>query len=437
MTNKASEHPQDPWSTMGRVAALRTAFPQGFTVLTFPPLGMFQQQADSLETIERWYRCLADAIATFTTTGTPFYDPKRVVHFPSEMPFSNFLAPDPCVALSEQHHTLCSQVRRGVSLAEADRRPESQQALREATGILQNLITTLHDLAGKQRGRKIPATSSPIHVGDLLAQHIRNHRLWVDRYQEHLTRILEYGVVDWEYVREAGDFVNCALGHALIRHDGILQPIRHREEFHKLNDLHKHFHATLAVDIEVASALRFRGLTPGEFDHLRRMVVARRGAVRQLSRELIDQMAAAFDRLLHHPGDPVATQSTELLPLPTLTQTHLAENILGWQNRILGFVNRPFDIGIDGLLLHTTCPTGKRIHTAIGDPMRFKAYEQPLLAMERLHMQAHATATIVVALVRAGQTIEARTMTATLEQDVARLIAFIRKTGEIIGVVDA
>ncbi|MEO5371233.1 MAG: hypothetical protein H7833_14265 [Magnetococcus sp. DMHC-1] len=433
MANVTSEKSRDPWQAMGRMAAFRNDFTQSFSVLTFPPMEMFLQPVDGLEAVLRWYQCLETALMEFQKSGTPFFDERKIVRFPLDMPFSGFFAVDGIAALSQRHHDICSQVRMGtLSLEQGKQNPETGQLLRHACTTIRNQMQAIRDLM-KNRAPLPPTEHSPVHIGSLLASHIQAHRQWLERYQEHMLKVLEHGALRWEYAKKAGDFITCTLGQAFSRHDGIFWPILHLEPVHKLNDAHKHFHASLAVEVEVINALRSRGLTPVELDKLRKMILARRDGIRRMSRELIDLMPSAFDLILNRATDqPIPTR---MATLPPITYSQMVAGIQNWGNRIRKFVEDPHDPGISQILLHTECPTGQRIHQAMADPVRLKTYENPLQAMESVHLQTHITATVVVVLTWAGYTDEARTMLSTLQRDERRLIEFIQKTGDIIGVM--
>ncbi|MBF0419519.1 MAG: CZB domain-containing protein [Magnetococcales bacterium] len=397
-----------------------------FPVLTFPDPSMFEMPTMTFATMVRWYDWFLGRLLAWRNEDKVFYDPMRLACFPSMMPFEQVvsLAQD-CAILRRKHNDMCSGIRRSVVQRQLDDASSWRDTLDGALEIVQRIKRLLQarDVAPRSGG-----------IGDLqpeVARFAKAHAHWVEQFREYLGQLLDRGVFDWKGHRFAGDFHGCTLGRELYRRNGPLWVYRSLPEVQKLEAIHKHFHASLMVEAEIAMTLRLQGLAPRELQHVHTQVLNRVNRILQLSDELLATLSLAFQAVEKaQSAGPAAVDALRSVPLSMVLR-----DMQAWEERVLRMVDRPIDSGIESVLLHTGCPMGKRIVRAMIDPMLSGTWKVMLSRIDEAHMRYHTTGSTIVALAQEGLRLEAQHRIPVLKREGEWLAKCLRSDGQAIGVV--
>ncbi|MBF0123828.1 MAG: hypothetical protein HQL60_00670 [Magnetococcales bacterium] len=415
----------DPWHKMGLFAAVveETARIR-FMVPTFPGPEMFVRRLDQPETLLRWYDILKKLLNDTVHEGGAsrhilmLVDDNNLIRFPASIPWHRWPSTaDRSVELAARHQDCCRSLRQLILHQRNQNQSGLQSARHQALVDLTWLINTI-------RGMTAP-------LPDQLTRFVQAHQRWVADLETFLVTLMRRGAAAWDRVETVGNFRRCELGQAFYCPDGTLWPWRHLSIVRDMEQLHKDFHATVAVEASVATALRSRSLSHGEQQLLEQSTQQRMVAIRELSHQLVQCIEATFKEIRQ--TDNIAQPFTLAIP-EEISLAQAIANIEMWETRIQRFISAPFDTAIDKILLHTSCPTGKRIDGVMDDPVRFGCHAALLEQVDVLHRNQHATAASIVAFVRHGQPDQARMLLNKLGRDCHHLIDFMRQSGSILNI---
>ncbi|MBF0160187.1 MAG: hypothetical protein HQL58_11765 [Magnetococcales bacterium] len=408
----------DPWQEMGLFSIVKPETAKvRFMVPTFPGPEMFVHQLDHLETLLRWYDVLKQVLERQSNVLV-LVDDHNLIRFPATVPWDRWPATVGCCVDLAAKHQACCRLLRQLVLYQASRNRAGSEATQH------QLLVDLTGLIHTVRGMVTP-------LPDQLVRFTQAHHRWVTDFEAFLDRLMKRGVASWDRVEAAGNFRLCELGQAFYRPEGMLWHWRHLSLVRDLEQLHKDFHATVAVEASIATTLRSYSLTAVEQLSLQQTVQQKLAVVRDLSHQLVQCMDAAFLEIRQSKGVP---QPFVVLVPERTTLSRVVAQVEMWQTRIERFIGAPFDPAIDKILLHTTCPTGQRIDRIMDDPIRLSRHAPLLDQVDTLHRNQHATAARIVAWVRQGQPDQARMLLNKLEQDCRRLIGFMQQFGVLLDI---
>lgn len=397
-----------------------------FPVLTFPDPSMFEMPTMTFASMTRWYDWFLERLVAWRNEDKPFYDPMRLACFPSMMPFEQVVSSlQDCALLRRKHNDVCSGIRRSVVQRQLDALSPWRDTLDGSLELVQRIRNFL---ATRNRGSR--AGSGGADHPDV-ERFAKAHAHWVEEFRNYLGQLLARGVFDWQGHRFAGDFHGCTLGREIYRRNGPLWVYRSLPEVQKLEAIHKHFHAMLVVEAEIAATLRLQGLAPRELEQVLTQVLNRANKVLHLSDELLATLSTAFqavEKAQSGAPDQVDAIKPVLLPL-------VLRDMQAWEDRVLRMVDRPIDSGIESVLLHTGCPTGRRIVQAMLDPMLSGTWKVMLSRIDEAHMRYHITGSIIVALAQEGLRSEAEHKIPLLKREGEWLAKCLRSDGQAIGVM--
>lgn len=407
-----------------------TRFQSPFPVPTFPDISMFEIPRLDLAAVENWYVWFKERLTLHRDQGIALFDANNVIPFPAMTPFERLKDLEAGTAdLRGLHEEICHQVRYAAYQANqgAARKNEARQALDAAM----DRIDSLRERLSAGRSRK-PTGLSAAGLKTSVDQYVRAHRDWVKQFQGYMNQLLDRGVTSWEQIAFAGDFTHCKLGKEIYRKDGELWLNRRLPVVQALESLHKDFHGMMAVEAEIASALRSRGLNTDEQNHVRSLVLSRVNKVMRVSDALVDSIGPAF-LAVYGEGTTIAAPALPNVLKPIQLSLVLAD-MADWEKRIIGIIETRHDPGIDSILLHTGCPTGQRIAAAMTDPVLGTSFRVPLERIDSAHMRYHTSGAKIVAFVQEGLIDDALAAVPTLQNEGRKLAAFLNSVGQAINI---
>ncbi|MBF0309160.1 MAG: CZB domain-containing protein [Magnetococcales bacterium] len=417
--------PTDPWAEMGVYAALKPV-QAPFPVPTFPEPELFLYPLERLDHLLRWYEILQRVLTSNREAAIlSLVDDNRLIRFPATISWSRLLTCPPPPTLADNHRQLCNNVRNLLTGLGKQEKESARQAWQNSLNLLKSHMEEIHRLLPKAafQGYKLEERKNFF---------VQAHLEWLGQFESYLDGVLERGATVWERIEEAGNYRRCRLGQAFSRQNGDLWPWRQLPAVQEMDRLHKHFHATVAIDAAVASSLRGRGVSPGELEQLNRFTRQKIANLQTISRQLVSQIHTTFQAVAREEGPPPAFLPPA--PKPLALQEAIA-GLKAWEARICAFVDSPTDTSIDRVLLHTSCPTGARIDAVMDDPFKLQRHGPVLEKIDTLHRNLHATGAIMVALVREHQLDNARRLLDNLQRYRLDLIGYLELSGDLLNIV--
>jgi hypothetical protein len=434
----------DPWSELGLFAVLRAPVVRPFAIPTFPEPEMFVRLVDQPATLMTWYRCLHRVLQlpAHEVSGR-LLDNMNMVRFPVRVPWAQMSGHTARYGddrePGRQHLQVCTTLRQGLLAAGQGELVRAGQIFRQVTELLQSLMAHVtryvHEVGPPGAAGRQDGALSAVDIDGQIAGFVAAHREWVTGFRSFLDHLDQHGIAVWDRIEEAGDFRRCRLGQVFALQGGVLLPYRHLPEVREMDRLHKQFHATVAVEANIMVALRVRGLTGREQERLERKSHQHWEMVESISQRLVHQIRQAFlaaqraEQLGHVAAQP-ADGAERLHPVPF---TRVAAAIREWEARVCRFIERPeADATIDQILLHTGCAFSTRIDAVMDDPLLMEQHGSVLRRVDELHRRQHATAAVMVAMVRDGQRDEARRLRTSLVRHCDDLLEMLRAAGTLL-----